>query len=132
MGREVSARLTPREGRKFAWSIGGAFFLFGAIAWYRDHRLAAEAFGSFGAVLLLAGLIVPDRLTPVWRAWMGLARAISKVTTPVFMGLVYFLGFAPMGLAKRWIGHDALVHKAGTDGYWVQKRGARSDMERQF
>jgi hypothetical protein len=132
MEKRIPARLTPRAGRKFACTVAAAFLVFGAIAWCRHHNVAAAVCACLGAVLLFAGLILPGRLTPLWRAWMGLAYAISRVTTPLFMGLVYFLIFTPMGLVKRWMGDDPLIHEAGADGYWVKKGGARSDMERQF
>jgi hypothetical protein len=132
MEKKIPARLTPREGRKFAYTLAAAFLFFGAVAWIRHHNLPAEICACLGAILICAGSIAPGRLTPLWRAWMGLARAISRVTTPLFMGLVYFLIFTPMGLVKRRIGKDPLIHGAGPDGYWVKKGDARSGMERQF
>ena len=32
---------------------------------------------------------------------MGLAHAISKVTTPIFMGVVYFVVITPIGFIRR-------------------------------
>jgi hypothetical protein len=67
------------------------------------------------------------------RAWMGLASAISKVTTPIFMGIVFFVIITPMGLLMRWFGRRALVHREQNGGFWAAPvSGGRSDMERQF
>jgi hypothetical protein len=133
MEERVPARLSPAEGRKFAFTVGAAFLLLAAVAWYRRHLALLAVFGMPGAAFLLAGLAVPARLAPVWRLWMGLARAISKVTTPMFMALVYFLVFTPFGAVKRWAGHNALRRPAGASGYWVKRdSGTASDLERQF
>ena len=65
---------------------------------------------------------------------MAFAHALSKVTTPVFMGLIYFLVFTPVGLVRRVLGKNALVRPSANGSYWVSRRvGARqSDLERQF
>ena len=69
------------------------------------------------------------------RAWMGLAHAISRVTTPIFMGLIYFLVITPTGLLMRSLGRDPLEHAEVGGGFWVARpedeRRSRS-MERQF
>ena len=49
-------------------------------------------------------------LGPVERAWMGLAHAISKVTTPIVMGVMYLLVLTPVGLLRRRFGGNPLVH----------------------
>ena len=134
MAERIPARLTAAEGRKFALTVGAAFLGLGIVAWYRSHAGLAGMFGGVGLALGLAGLTVPGRLGPVWQAWMGIARAISRVTTPVFMGMVYFVVFTPLGLLKKLAGHNALIHSAGTGGYWVRRAepDRRSNMERQF
>jgi hypothetical protein len=134
MSERIPARLTPAEGRKFALTVGAALLGLGTVAWYRGHAGPAGMLGGVALALVLAGLTVPGRLGPVWRSWMGIARAISRVTTPVFMGMVYFVVFTPLGLLKKLAGHNALIHSAGTDGYWVRRAepDRRSNLERQF
>ena len=68
--------------------------------------------GALGGALALAGLVVPRDLGPVERAWMGLAHPISKVTTPIFMGVMYFLVLTPIrgrcaGLRRQPAGASA-------------------------
>lgn len=134
MERTDSARLTPAEGRKFAVTVGIAFLVLAGISFWRGHRIPVIVLGALGAVLLLAGLVVPGQLGPVYRAWMGLALAISKVTTPIFMSLVYFLVLTPTGVVMRRVGHRALQHAADGGSYWQRRpQGERaSDLTRQF
>ena len=80
----------------------------------------------------LAGFLVPGRLGPVYRGWMGLAHAISRVTSPIFMSLVYFLVITPVGLVRRAIGGNPLRAHRGSTG-WVDRQGSpRGDLTRQF
>jgi hypothetical protein len=131
----IPARLTPAEGRKFGLTVGGAFLALTAVLWWRGRHGAIPYFGGLGTLLVLAGLLVPTTLGPVQRAWMGLAHMISRVTTPIFMGVVYFVILTPIGLGMRLFGRRPMVHVAGARGYWFDRDGAKPDparMERQF
>ena len=134
MEARVPARLTPAEGRRFGLTVGAAFLALAALLWWRGRPTGAAALGALGAALVLAGLAVPEQLGPVHRAWMGLAHAISRVTTPIVLGLLYLLVFAPLGALRRLAGRNPLVRREGPDGYWVVRtpEQRRSDLARQF
>ena len=133
MAAGIPARLTPAEGRKFAFPVGAAFLALAAFTWWRDAEIAWRVFASLGGVLMLAGAVVPGKLGPVYRAWMGLAHAISKVTTPIFMGVVYYVVLTPIGLLMRAVGRQPLHHKDHDGGFWrAAPSGGRADLERQF
>jgi hypothetical protein len=114
----IPARLTPAEGRKFGLMVGGAFLVLGALMWRRGHLSSAAVAGVLGAVLVIGGIAAPVRLEPVYRAWMGLALAISKVTTPIVMALLWYLVLTPAGFLVRRFGHRPLVAPRGADTYW--------------
>jgi len=64
---------------------------------------------------------------PLERAWMGLALAISRVTTPALMAVLFFLVFLPMELALRALGRNPIARRsAGSTSFWVQ-RPARAE-----
>jgi hypothetical protein len=129
----IPARLSAAEGRKFALTVGGAFLALAGVATWRGHVRVAAVLGSLGVLLVLAGLVAPAHLGPVQRAWMGLALLLSKVTTPGFMGLVYFVVLTPIALLRRAHGHDSLVHRETDQGFWVGRTpGRTSSLSRQF
>jgi hypothetical protein len=132
----IPARLTPaQQGRKFGLTVGIAFLVFAGISLWRGHDLAPRILGALGGTLVLAGLLIPALLLPVERGWMRFAHLLSKVTTPIFMGLVYFLVFTPFGIVRRLAGKNALVHKSDAGSYWVtldRAARARRSMRRQF
>ena len=134
MERGIPARLTPREGRAFAFPVGIAFGVLAGITWWRDHLLLTQVLGGLSGLLLVAGALVPTLLGPVQRAWMGLAHAISKVTTPIFMGIVYFVVLTPIGIVRRVVGRNPVVNPAIDGSYWHSRPEGkrRGNLHRQF
>lgn len=136
MADAVPARLTPtppftaRDGRKFGLTVGVAFVVFALISRWRGHEVAPLAMASIGGALVLGGLAIPTRLGPVYRAWMHLGLLLSKVTTPLFMGLVYFLVITPMGLIMRMFGRNPVRHEAKDGSYWVVRTPPADPAER--
>lgn len=130
----VPARLSAAEGRKFAFTVGGAFLVLAAITFWRAHPMASAVFGGLSGSLLLAGLLLPARLGPLHAAWMGLAHLLSKVTTPIFMGLVFFMVITPTRGIMRVFGKTPLRAPRGVDSYWITREpdARRSDLSRQF
>jgi hypothetical protein len=102
--------------------------------WWRGRPHVAEPVLALGFLLLLAGLVVPERLGPIRRAWMRLGHALSRITAPVFLGAVYFVVLAPVGLLMRMFGRSPLVRPPAPT-FWVSRDAVarqRKDMERQF
>ena len=124
-------------GRRFALTLAGAFAVLGLIAYLRHRGVTFRVLEALAATFALGALVIPSKLEPVERGWMALAHALSKVTTPIFMGIVYFVVLTPMAVIRRMAGGNPIVHKAESDGYWVTRtksdpEAARRRMERQF
>ncbi len=135
MEARVPARLSPAEGRRFGLTLGAAFLVLAGICWWREREGAATVAFVISSVLLLAGTALPTRLGPVQRAWLGLGTALSRVTTPIFLGATYFGAIAPIGLLLRAFGRNPLTRHRRPASCWVIRPDAawsRSDMERQF
>ncbi len=134
MASAIPARLSPAEGRKFGLTVGGAFLVLAALLWWRG-RPAAPVFAALGGVLAAGALLAPTRLGPIERVWMGAAHLISKVTTPIFMGIVYFAVLTPIGFVKRIFGRNTMDTQLHNGSYWVSRENAgqpQSSLERQF
>ncbi len=130
----IPARLTPAEGRRFAFVVGAAFLVLGTVSRWRGHQVVPSVLWTVGGALVLSGVLIPGLLGPVYRGWMRFALALSRVTTPIFMGLIYFVLFTPVGVVRRLMGKNALVRPKG-DTFWVDRspgQGRRSDLQRQF
>ena len=112
MNASTGERLSAGELRKFGISTGAIVaVLFGlVIPWIWDLN-----YPHWPWVILLVlgglGLIVPNSLRIVHRLWMRFALLISKVTTPIILGVVFFLLFVPIGLIIRVFGRDPLARR---------------------
>ena len=129
----VPARLTAREGRRFAFTVGIAFLVLGALSAWRGHELPPRIMWTLGGALLLAGVLIPGRLGRLHHWWMALGNAISKVTAPIVVGLAYFVMLSPIGALMRAFGRNPLRHREDGGGFWMPSpSGGRSDLESQF
>jgi len=104
------------------------------LLWRRTHLTAAYVAATLAVALIVGGLAVPAQLGPVYRAWMALAKAISKVTTPVFMSVIFFLVLTPAGILVRLFGHRPLTRSRGGPSYWQSRApgSRRGDLDHQF
>jgi hypothetical protein len=131
----IPARLTKREGRRFGLTVGTAFLMLAGVVAWRGHATAAAAMASIAGVLTCAGLLIPTRLGPVERAWMKLAHAISCITTPIVMAMIYYIVLTPTAYLRRGLGRNPLVHTPGGNGFWRERPATArrsTSMERQF
>ena len=123
MAERIPARLTAKEGRKFALTVGTAFLVLAGISWWRGHLIVPRVLGGVGGLLWLAGLVIPGHLSGVYRGWMGFAHALSKVTTPIVMALIYFLTIMPIGLLMRALGRNPVRHRPVDGSLWMPRAG---------
>jgi hypothetical protein len=108
--------LDARGLRQFALSTGGIVaVLFGLILpWLFDAGLPYWPW-VLAAILAVWGLASPKSLGPVYRGWMRFGLAVSRVTTPLVLTLVFFLVFMPAGLIMRLTGHDPMQRRLSPD-----------------
>ena len=130
----IPARLSRAELRRFGLLVGAVFVGLAVILRWRGHDVAPVVAAALGTLLVLGGTFVPGHLGPVYQAWMRLALLLSRITTPIFLGVVYFVVITPVGLARRWFGRNPLVHVATDAGFWKSRPSGerRSSLERQF
>ena len=131
------SRLTVREGRRFAWTVGGALALLAAVERWRARPAVALTLVGIAVAALLAGAIVPTRLGAVERGWTRLGNALSRVTRPIVLAVLYWLVLTPVGLARRSLARSPLARRRDAGTYWVRRDrvaadDARRAMERMF
>lgn len=83
----------------------------------------------------LPALVAPGILRPIYRGWMRFGLFMSRIMTPLVLGIVFFLVFTPVALILRLVGKDAMHRKLDprADSYRVDRRGqTMGDLERPF
>lgn len=128
--------LTDKDLREFGLVTGAIFaVLFGLLLpWLFEHDYPRWPWYVFAA-LAVPALIVPRSLHPVYRGWMRFGLLISRVTTPLILGIVFYLLITPTGLIRRIFGKDAIARSGGSSSetYRVpSKNPSVENMERPF
>ena len=133
MHAQIKTHQTRQELRSFGLTVGIAFIALAALLlWREPDGVFWKVFASIGAALVLAGLVIPAQLGPVYRGWMKFALLLSKVTTPLFMGIIYFGLFLFTGLIRRAMGKNAMVRREVNGSFWAAREVTRGNLERQF
>jgi len=135
MDHQIS-ELDDKGLREFAFVTAGLFaglfgiffpWLFSAAYPYWPWVLAAT--------LVSWGLVAPLTLRPVYRAWMKFGLLLSRITTPLVLGIVFYFVVFPIGFVMRLTGWDAMSRRFddSADSYRVAStKPKREKMERPF
>lgn len=130
---EIRTRLTAKEGRKFAFTLGIAFAVIGFLFAWRWGQSIGLVLWMISGALVVAGIFIPTQLGGVSRMWMAFGEAISKVTSPIIMAIMFYLLLTPAGFLMRLSGKNPLRHKEHNKGYWLPaKKSKIEDLENQF
>ena len=87
--------------------------------------------------VLLGGwaLAAPQSLHPVYKRWMQLGLLLSKITTPIILGIVFFGVMLPVALIMRAMGHDPMRRKFDNNLQSYRNashKAARKNVERPY
>jgi hypothetical protein len=119
-----------RKGLREFGLVTGAIvaLLFGLFfPWLLEHSIPIWPWAIF-AVLGFWALVAPLSLRPVYRGWMRFGLLLSRVTTPIVMGLVFYVVITPFALTLKLAGKDAMKRKIDNrDTYRVTRENARED-----
>jgi hypothetical protein len=64
---------------------------------------------------------------------MRWAQLMSRVTTPILVGVMYFVVITPTAVLMRALGRNPLTSRRDRDTLWVARGEVRrSDLRRQF
>jgi Saxitoxin biosynthesis operon protein SxtJ len=128
--------LNPKRLREFGLVTGSVIgVLFGALfPWWLERAFPMWPWMIF-VVLSVWALVAPASLRPIYRVWMRVGLLLSKVTTPIIMGVLFFVVIVPVGFVMRMMNSDPLHRRLdrGLTSYRVESRKApRENMEKPF
>jgi uncharacterized membrane protein len=86
-------------------------------------------------LLIVMGLLTPMALGPVYHWWMRFGLMMSRFTSPLIMGLVFFLVITPVAIFMKLLGKDAMRRKLAKDEstYRIESiKTARERIERPY
>ena len=85
-------------------------------------------------LFLFISFYKPSALTRLNILWYKLGLSLGRITSPVFMFLIYFVTVLPTGLIMRMLGKDLLSQKYNKNikSYWVKRTKKIGSMKNQF
>jgi len=100
--------------------------------------LSVNEVNIYLAVMSLVSVIItilrPSLLAPFYNKWMQFGLLLSKVMTPLVMGITYFCLMVPMGILIKVFKKD-LIDKSvqkNVSSYWIVREQEMGSMEEQF
>ena len=112
--------------------VAGLFGLF--FPWLLEVQIPLWPWAVAG-VLAAWALAAPGSLRPLYRLWMRFGLLLSRITTPIVLGVVFFVVIFPVALVMKLVRHDPMARKFDdkAETYRVPSRKALPDsMERPF
>jgi hypothetical protein len=124
------------SNRQFGLVMSAALLVIGLWPVLRGNPVKLSSLAA-GAVFLLLAVTWPSGLGPLNKLWTLIGLTMGRLTTPVIMGILFYLVFTPIATIFRLSGRDALrLSWNGQDGsYWILRDppGPRAEtMIRQF
>jgi hypothetical protein len=112
--------------RQFGLVVGGLLVAIVLIraALKQEFGGISGLFVACGCALIVLGLLRPLWLAPLNRWWQRLGLVLHKVTNPLFLGLIFFVAFVPIGWLMRLFGKDMLSR---SKTHWIERERPCSD-----
>ena len=126
-----------RKGLRDFGLVTGAIFvaLFGLLfPWVLDLSFPTWPW-VLGGILAIWGLVAPGALRPIYQVWMKFGLLLSKITTPIVLGIVFLLVIFPAGFVMRTFGRDPMkrrIDTASTSYRESSNKRPKETMERPF
>lgn len=132
----VIPELDSRGLRNFGLTTGVIIgLLFGLFFPWLLERAIPRWPWIIGGTLILWALIAPASLRLVYKVWMRFGLLMSRVTTPIILGLVFFVVVTPIAVIRGLMGKDSMAREFNrtSSSYRVQStKAARTNLERPF
>jgi hypothetical protein len=122
--------------RSFGVTFAVFFAMVGLLPLFRRHSVRWWAIG-ISVAFLVVSIAAPQILHQGNRLWMGLARLLNRVMSPIIMGLVFYLAVLPTGLILRMLRKDPMRREfePKAESYWIPRTPPgppAESMSRQF
>ena len=125
--------------REFGLVLGGIFAgLFGVLLPLLHGKLLSSPPiwpWVIAVPLWFLAIASPGSLKPVYNFWMKIGLLLSKVMTPLWMGLAFYVVVMPMGLIMRAFGKDPMNRQfsGGASSYRMPSQlRTKESMEKPF
>ena len=117
-------------------SFGIVFFLFFFIVsifpLFKEENIRIWSL-IIAVIFLILGLSNSKILTPLNRAWFKFGNLLSRIISPIVMGIIFFLVVTPTSLLMKLFNKNLLdLKRKDKKSYWIDSSKIKSKMKNQF
>jgi len=114
-------------GYTMAIVICGLFGLF--FPWLLEKSIPLWPW-MVGAVFVLWATLAANSMRGLYNAWMTFGLLMGRIMTPLILGLVFFVVFAPLALGFRLFGRDTMNRKWDSKAKTYRIHSTKSEPEK--
>ena len=118
------------ENKKFGFFFSFIFLLVCIYFYFTANQSLAYIFLSLSFLFLSVSLYKPQILKPLNKLWFQFGMLLSRIISPIVLGIIFFIILSPVAMLTRAFGRDILKLKKGNNNsYWRQR--LKSNFEKQ-
>lgn len=107
--------------RKFGIMIGAILWLLGILPMVKG-KVPNFYLISPAAIFLLAGLLKPAVLSPVYRIWIRIGEVLGRINSFLILSVIFYVILTPIGIMVRLFTNTTgkFKYKTGARSYWIK------------
>jgi len=120
--------------KSFGITFGCVFFII-FIYLYFKHEITNINLTliTISSIFFILGFLNSKLLYPFNYIWYKFGIILSKIVSPIILGIIFFLVVTPTGLIMKILKRDLLDLKFNNkDSYWIIKKNYNSKMKNQY
>ncbi|MBF0447575.1 MAG: hypothetical protein HQL67_05180 [Magnetococcales bacterium] len=128
---KTTEHIGTSSDRSFGFVFTVVFLLISAWPVYDRGEAPHLWAGGIALVFFLLSLLQPRLLAPLNRLWTRFGLLLNRITSPIILGLFFFVVLFPIALIMRLFGKRPLELAFDKDraSYWIEKEPAGPEPE---
>ena len=132
---KINKNIVLPSNQKFGYFFTFVFLITSIYFYFRENNTAFFFLGTCSIVFFLVTLFKAEILKPLNKLWMSFGLVLGMIVSPIFMGVIFFMIFTPIGILMRLFGRDELLLQFKTKpSYWTKRNNdmLSNSFSRQF
>ena len=121
------------SNKKFGISFFIIFLFISILLFFYSFYKMTLLFLLISFLFLLLALLKPSLLYYLNYSWMLFGYLLSKITSPIIIGLIFYFLITPVGIFRRLIGSDELkIKNKQNETMWIENKRDTFNFNDQF
>ena len=112
------------DDKKFGMTISFILFLAAIYNYYYSgFNFTGTSIFLLSALFLMATILNMKLLAQIKTIWLKLGDLLGKITSPIILGIIFYILITPLSIITRFFGRDQLrLKKSGNSSYWQNRK----------